>query len=62
MREHDMEEDEDELISLDDPRIPEEVRVIAKEFGDEVCWVGIVGREYWLLDAYGELIEAIWFE
>ncbi|PJJ97810.1 hypothetical protein CO615_07055 [Lysobacteraceae bacterium NML75-0749] len=58
----DREDQEEAVYSIDDPIIPDEVRAFASEFIEEVCWVAIEGREYWLLDADFELIDICWFK
>lgn len=55
----------DTLLPLNDPRIPPWVLGIAASF-DAVSYVvrraGPAPAEWWLLDADGDLIEAVWLK
>lgn len=53
-------------FALNDPRIPESIRVAVGRIAAEgdALWFSDTkkGGEWWLIDAFGDLIEAFWLE
>ncbi|MDE2408600.1 MAG: hypothetical protein KGL91_12170 [Xanthomonadaceae bacterium] len=50
--------DEDGVLDIDDPAVPADIREHAARFRVNVRFVGLDGRDFYLFDAEGELVDA----
>ncbi len=50
--------DDDEVLDIDDPRVPVEIREHAARFRTPVRFVGLDGVDFYLFAEDGELVDA----